>query len=247
MTRSSRREKAQYCYRWAIAVSALFVAGLSYRKAASHLDAAVDKPVVLPVSLSTFPIEIGKWKGQDVEVPDNIIRIAGNDDYIYRLYMSVETGHWVYVYVSYSGRPRTMIGHRPEICYVAGGWVREESIPSEFERTNQRTAPCLIHRFYKPGLDRTELVVLNYYILNGRITNKESGFTGLGWRTPNIEGDPAHYVAQVQISSVLESQVRSAAQDMTDLICDFLPDREGRVKAAGLTNLNGVNLEAVSK
>jgi len=39
------------------------------------------------------------------------------------------------------------------------------------------------------------------------------------------------YVAQVQISSVLENSVRTVAKDMTDLILDFLPDENGKVKA----------------
>jgi hypothetical protein len=206
---------------------------MAYRKAVTHLDVTMDNPVMLPVPLSEIPTEIGSWTGQDVAIPDSILRIAGNDDYIYRLYQGTTTDDWVHVYVSYSGRPRTMVGHRPSVCYVAAGWVCEETVQSEFQRTDSQSAPCLIHRFYKPGADGVQLVVLNYYILNGTITNNERGFTGLGWRSPNIAGDPAHYVAQVQISSVLESQVRSAAQSMTDLICEYLPDRECHVKAAG--------------
>jgi hypothetical protein len=76
-----------------------------------------------------------------------------------------------------------------------------------------------------------EIVVLNYYILNGQITSDERNFSGVGWRTPNIAGDPARYVAQVQISSVLENSVRMAAMDMADLIMDYFPDKNGRVRA----------------
>jgi len=74
-------------------------------------------------------------------------------------------------------------------------------------------------------------VVLNFYILNGQFTTEENDFSGFLGRRPNIAGDPARYVAQVQISSVLENSVRTAAKDMTDLILDFLPDRNGIVKA----------------
>jgi len=72
---------------------------------------------------------------------------------------------------------------------------------------------------------------LNFYILNGQITTDESDFSGPFGRRPNIAGDPARYVAQVQISSVLENSIRTAAKDMTDLILNFLPDRNGRVRA----------------
>ena len=72
---------------------------------------------------------------------------------------------------------------------------------------------------------------LNYYIVNGQLTDDESVFSGLGWRTPNIEGDPARYVAQVQISSLQEMTVRSAAKDFTDLVLGYFPEENGKVKA----------------
>jgi hypothetical protein len=72
---------------------------------------------------------------------------------------------------------------------------------------------------------------LNFYILNGRITADENDFSGLLGRRPNIAGDPARYVAQIQISSVLESSIRTIAEDMTDLVLDYLPDENGKVRA----------------
>jgi len=74
---------------------------------------------------------------------------------------------------------------------------------------------------------------LNFYILNGQITTDENDFSGPFGRRPNIAGDPARYVAQVQISSVLENSIRTAAKDMTDLILDFFPDENGEVRTAG--------------
>jgi len=72
---------------------------------------------------------------------------------------------------------------------------------------------------------------LNFYILNGQITANENDFSGLLGRRPNIAGDPARYVAQVQISSVLESSIRTMAEDVTDLVLDRLPDENGKVRA----------------
>ena len=127
-----------------------------------------------------------------------------------------------------------MQGHRPQVCYVGGGWIHDSTAPSKVISLSGRTIPCLIHRFHKPAPQNDEIVVLNFYILNGQLTADESGFSSVGWRTPNIVGDPARYVAQVQISSVLENSVRKAARDMTDLILDFFPDKSGKVRAAKL-------------
>jgi hypothetical protein len=76
-----------------------------------------------------------------------------------------------------------------------------------------------------------QTVVLNFYILNGQITVNENDFSGLLGRRPNIAGNPARYVAQVQISSVLEDSIRTAAEDISDLILDFFPDENGKIRA----------------
>ena len=76
-----------------------------------------------------------------------------------------------------------------------------------------------------------QIVVLSFYILNGQLTADENDFSGLFGRRPNIAGDPARYVAQVQISSVLENSARTIARDTTDLVLDYLPDKNGRVRA----------------
>jgi hypothetical protein len=224
--------RAALSFMWLLAIIALLLTGVGYRVAASRLALAIHTPIILPVPLSSFPVEVDGWVSKDVPVPKYIQQAANNDDFLYRLFIRKPTGWWVTVYVAYSGRPRTMLGHRPQVCYVANGWVHESSVESQFLSSRGRPIPCSIHRFYKPGLSDEEIVVLNFYILSGQITRSESGFAGLKWRTPNISGDPAHYIAQVQISSVLENMVRAAAKDVTELILDFFPDKNGKIRAA---------------
>jgi len=218
-------------FAWTLAVLLLMAAGITYRLFASHLNLAVKTPIELPVALSAFPKQIGPWAGKDVPLPENIQRVAQNDDFLNRLYTNSSTNGWANVYIAYSARPRTMVGHRPENCYVGGGWIHDSTEPSEVISSAGREIPCLIHRFHTPSPYYEERLVLNFYISNGRLTTDESFFTGIGWRTPNIGGDPARYVAQVQISSVLENSTRTAAKDMTDLILEFLPDENGEVRA----------------
>jgi len=229
--RHIRQNKVLLWPNWALAVIALLSAGTVYRVAASRLKLVTETPMVLPVSLSVFPAEIRDWTGKDVPISRNIQRVAGNDDFLNRLYINNSKGQWANVYVAYTARPRTMLGHRPQVCYVGGGWIHDSTEPAEVVSLSGRTIPCLIHRFHKPAPQIDEIVVLNFYILNGQPTCNESGFSGVGWRTPNIGGDAARYVAQVQISSVLENSVRTAAEEMTDLIMDFFPDKTGKVRA----------------
>lgn len=216
---------------WLSAISLVIVSGLTYRVLASRLKLITENPVSLPIPLGEIPLEIGPWSGKDVPIPPNIQREAGNDDFINRLYINESSNKWANIYIAYTARPRTMLGHRPQVCYPAGGWVHDSSKETKIVSKLGIEIPCLIHSFHMPAPWYEQRIVLNFYIVNGQITSDESGFSGVGWRTPNIAGDPARYVAQVQISSVLESSVFTAAADTTDLLLDYFPDREGQVRA----------------
>lgn len=223
--------KTPVLFVWILAFLLLMFAGITYRVLASHLKVIVRTPVMLPVPLSALPERIGNWVGQDVEIPPNIRRVAGNDASLNRLYKNTLNSQWANMYIAYTARPRTMLDHRPRICYVGGGWVHDGTQPDKITSNTGREFPCLIHHFHRPAPDHETTVVLNFYIVNGQITTDESVFSGLGFRTPNIAGDPARYVAQVQMSSVLENSVRIATVDMIEPILDFLPDENGRVQA----------------
>ena len=215
---------------WLLAFLLLTSAGIAYRALASRLERVADS-VTLPVSLDAYPRRIGQWVGEDVPIPPNIQQAAGNDAFVNRFYRNRVSNEWVNVYIAYSSQPRTMLGHRPRICYVAGGWIHDGTETAQFTSRSGKELSCLIHRFHRPAPGHEETVVLNFYVVNGRLTCDDRVFTGVGWRTPNIEGDPARYVTQVQISSMLENSTRAAARDMVELIFDFFPDENGRVKA----------------
>ena len=216
---------------WILAVVLLVSSGITYRVLASRLKFVTGTAVVLPVPLSAFPRQIGDWTGEDVPIPVNIQRVAGNDAFLNRLFVNKSSSQWANVYIAYTAHPRTMLGHRPQICYVAGGWVHEGTESVNVASSTGREFPCLIHRFRRPAPENEETVVLNFYIVNGQLTSDERVFSGVGWRTPNIDGNPARYVTQVQISSVFENSIRSAAKDMAELVLDFFPDENGKVKA----------------
>jgi hypothetical protein len=206
-----------------VTIAILIAGGATYRIASAGLGRIAGKKIMLEHPLDVFPLEIMDWRGEDVPIPINIQKAAGTDDFLSRLYVNEKDKTWVNFYVAYTARPRTMLGHQPQICYPANGWIHEGTDNIEVTTRNGRHIPCLLHRFHKPGRGREGMVVLNYYIVNGRLTNEESVFSGIGWRTPNIGGNPATYVTQVQISSTLESSVMRAAGEMSDLLIGLFP------------------------
>ncbi len=216
---------------WFLAVLLLVSSGVTYRILVSNLKIVVSTHIELPVPLDYIPKTLKSWIGKDVPIPINMQRVAGNDAFLNRLYVDETRNQWVNVYIAYTARPRTMLGHRPQVCYVAGGWVHDSTQLTEVISEDGRKIPCLLHRFHKPAPNYEETVVLNFYIVNGKLTSDESVFSGVGWRTPNIAGNPARYVAQIQASSILEHSIREAIEDMGEIIFDFFPDENGRVRA----------------
>jgi len=222
----------------------LIFSGVTYRVLASRLQLVTDTPISLPVPLSVFPSQIGNWTGTDLTIPTTTREYMERnfaDDFISRRYTNIRGNAWADVYIVYcASRPGGILGHRPRVCYRGSGWIHDDTEPSRFITRLGHHIPCLIHRFHKPAPAHNQTVVLNFYILNGRITTDEDDFSGPLGRRPNIAGDPARYVAQVQISSILENSILTAAKDMTDLILNFLPDRNGRVRAEYTNTASGI-------
>ena len=218
-----------------IALAVLILGGASYELVAKRLEPLMTKRIDLPVPLASFPHKVGGWLGEDRPLSPEIERAAGNDDYLNRLYVHSLTGEKAGLYIAYSGRPRSMLGHRPQVCYPSQGWVSVHS-PEQVQLalSGGEPLPCLIHRFRKSSR-AGEVVVLNYYVLNGYPTSEESDFVGVGWRLPNIRGNAAWYVAAVWISSGSEATVRKLAAATADIIRAHLPDAEGKVRVGSNT------------
>ena len=220
---------------WVLAIVVLAASGVAYRIVASRWQGTGQRTIKLPVGLGQFPLTLGKWVGSEMLIAtttQEYMRTNYADDYVSRHYRNRAEGAWADLYVVYcSSRPAGILGHRPGICYPANGWIHDGTAVTEFVSLLGGKIPCLLQRFHKPVPNYQEAVVLSFYVVNGQIATEEKAFSGLMGRNPNISGDPAKYVAQVQISSLFENSVRRAAADLADAILDFLPDKNGLVKA----------------
>lgn len=105
------------------AAGLLLAGGVAYRALAAYVGAELATPIRLDPPLATLPLVLGPWHGEDVPVREGVLRIAGNDDYVSRSYRHGETGEVVSLYIGYTARPRTMLRHRPSVCYPSAGWA----------------------------------------------------------------------------------------------------------------------------
>jgi len=208
---------------WLFAIFLLVFVQGAYQITASRLNALAEKPVELESALSQFPYEVGDWIGEDLEVSETVLKVAGNDDYLMRSYTNSKTGQVINLYIAYSARPRTMRGHRPDVCYPASGWIHDGTDKEQICLSSGRKLASLIHSFHKPMPEVGSAIVLNYYILNGRVITDEDEFSGLMYRTVNLSGRPDRYVTQVQISAVMSNTVLAGAKDFSEIILNYFP------------------------
>lgn len=218
-----RVKRRQIILVWFAAVFMILAAHIGSGVVLSNFSLSNESPFLRGRSLGSFPKRVGNWSGKDIRFADKIDPVAGIDDYVNRLYVNDSANLWATVFVSYSNRPRTILGHRPRVCYVAAGWVHDGTEQVRIVSAGGAVVPCLIHRFHRPAPQSQGIVVVNFYVLNGELRADEGGFLTLSWRTPNMAGSPSRYVAQIQISSAYENSVLAAAKDMIEQILEFFP------------------------
>ena len=212
----------------------LLLGGYVHRRVRAHIDVGTTK-VDASLDLKSFPKTIYGWDGNDLDIPATTVSYMEQnfaDDYFSRRYVNNEKHAYADVYVVYcTTRPASIIGHKPQVCYVNSGWIGDDTDKKSFTTRSGKVLPCLIHRFHKPAGNYAEVVILNFYVVNGSVLTDENQFSGLMGRRPNIGGKEAKYVSQIQISSAYENNVLEAASDMVDTLFEWLPDKDGKVQA----------------
>ncbi len=187
--------------RVAVVVCCLVLLGAGVADRWLHAVKGSSTPAVLDQPLSALPLRIGSWEGIEVPLDQRILEVAGTDDYVNRHYVDQGSGQVVDLYLAYVSRPAKMLGHRPRVCYPAHGWTHIATKSDHVVLANGKELDCLIHHFTRGRLDTDNLVVLNYYVLQGRHTTEWTDFWGPQWRRPNLSRDASFYVAQAQFAS----------------------------------------------
>lgn len=178
----------------------VIVAGVGHRLLAGRIDLAMGQSVDLRQPLTNLPMQIGDWQGQDVPLDENVRRVAGDDDSVNRQYVNQKTGRSIGVYVGYMGRPRSRMGHRPDVCYPAHGFEKQSSRLVSIGTAKHAEVPAVLYEFAAPQLGGLRDLVLATYIINGRYVNDVDVANDYNTRTIGLVEQPKAYVARIQLS-----------------------------------------------
>jgi EpsI family protein len=115
---------------------------------------------------NTFPLRFELWSGSNLPIQSEILKEAGVDDYLSRVYVSSQQ-EAVTVYVGYYKSQRTGQSiHSPKNCLPGSGWQPIKAARTEIDFQTGRPVSVNLYIVEK-GLQRE--LVLYWYQSHGRV------------------------------------------------------------------------------
>lgn len=202
----SRTSAPRHSTRAAILAAGLLLAtGLAFRALAGAYDATAASPVLRDGALERLPLQLGDWIGRPRTLDLALVRAADVDSYVLRSYSRFgrET---VALYLGFGIRARDLTPHRPEVCYPGSGYTLREQHRVRLTGGGI-DLPARILTFSSAGLGATNVAVLTFYVVDGRVLDDVSDFRWRMWRGQGA----ARYIAQVQFTTVFGLEEQSPA------------------------------------
>jgi EpsI family protein len=133
-----------------------------------HLSHGEALPLSKP--LSTFPMQLRDWQGEDAPIEPRIVQALGVSDYLFRVYQAPDL-HLVFLYVGYYQSQRTGVSiHSPKNCLPGAGW--EPVSAGRLALTVNGGKQVLVNQYVvENGLQRQ--LVLYWYQSHGRVIASE--------------------------------------------------------------------------
>jgi len=209
----------------AIAVGMVLLAGAGYRLMARHLARPSGETALTSDALAQLPLSFDGWSGRDMPLTASVVRATGTDAHVNRTYR--RRRDQVGLFLAYGIRARDLAPHRPEVCYPGSGWTLQQARPVDLPAADGSVLPCTLYRFNRGGgeVGGHNVVVLNFYIVDGRICPDVSGLRRQAWRGPS----GIRYLAQVQITCAGDMLTDLAAAESTTVA--FAHEAAPRIRA----------------
>jgi EpsI family protein len=194
-------------------------------------------PLAMP--LDKVPMRLGAWRGTDIPLSDEVVRVAGVTTYLNRRYAAPRRGP-CHLYVAYYAHVMDRVPHGPTVCMPYHGW----------QLSGEETVTLPIQGGGFDGLqvqkvvyekDFSRLAVLYWHAANGRqLIGKRGMYADSAWtRFKSLFGFGGGYLVQVSVSaSVAGSQdeafqrVEQFFRESFPVIARHFPDAENSSEAS---------------
>jgi hypothetical protein len=171
--------------------------------------------------LSELPLRLGNWTAEDIPLDEGVARVAGADDYVNRRCRNVLTGETLMLYVEYRGSHRSIVGHHPDVCFVAFGWKREAGSTEVVSQPGSPAStpyPVAVRRFRR-GVE--QVTVLSLYNAGGVLTADRDEASRAAHRA--VGGANRNYLLRIQVSLTGSPPVPVVLRLSGSLLTELLP------------------------
>jgi hypothetical protein len=205
-----------------LSISALLVTGWGHRALVARIDHALGAEVPPARPLSELPLRLDHWAGRDVPIDPRVLEAAHFDDhYLNRIYRNDTGQKEAGVFLGYVGRPRTTLGHRPDICMAAHGWEQTAQTALELKGADGDAIPAVLYEFRRPDGLGPPLLILATHVINGRFVKDPAEFSRYNGRGANLFGERPGYLARLQVSIVQAGSRDSDIAALRDITAAF--------------------------
>ena len=156
--------------RHSIPSSVVLACSLAATVAAQFLGTGVEQELIAAAPIDQIPQRIGRWKGTDLPVPDEIKEVLTADAILHREYR--ELGYEVTVWIMYwSSRNMVKGYHHPDVCWKNRGF-RQESRDLIPISTGGGTVPITVREFSRESGGRSHRQLILYWTQEGRASGR---------------------------------------------------------------------------
>lgn len=121
--------------------------------------------------ISTFPAEIGAWKGEDLTIDDETRQVLGHGEFLLRRYRESDSDPYIDLFIGYFPTQRTGdTMHSPQNCLPGSGWSPIQKNLVKLKAPDGSSFPA---NEYHVARGPEHQLVLYWYLAQGRAIASE--------------------------------------------------------------------------
>jgi len=201
-----------------LALAAAFVVLVYVGGRAASNRAGIHRPIRLPEqSISTIPMELGTWKGEDVPVEEKLFRGGGAHEIVSRSYTNPLTGQELTLHCALFNQFWRIVPHTPMRCYPMNGWATMSTEDFELSASDGTSAMARLACFEKGG-GRT--FVLFWFQFGDFVICGDSDLNRVRDEYRNEETWPSIVKVMIQTSAEKPEQAKAQLRDFANALYD---------------------------
>lgn len=191
-------------------------------------------PLQRPLA-EVVPLTIGSWKCRDdLRLSPGETTILEPEDYLLRRYVNLADGQQLNLFVPFSRKAETAIGHEPDVCYGGAGFAlvdRSEAVVPYTYDGQPRHIDMGVMTFSRN--QSRQLVLFGYLLSSGRATTNplvvrlEKALQALTGRRP-----ASLMKVQLQLQPVPGKPLDEARREALDFVAELMPHLEAAMPRA---------------